>query len=87
MKRLNLLGPVRCSATELAIMAGFFGLLAVAVFGVYVTRGGLSFDDWTLAYDVEHLVDSRGFFGAFNELLSGDILTGNMAGRPVVAAY
>jgi hypothetical protein len=87
VKRLNLLGPVRCSGTELAVVASFFGMLAVAVFGVYVTRGGLSFDDWTLAYDIDRLVDSDGFPGAFKELMSGDILTGNMAGRPVEAGY
>ena len=88
IKRLDLLGgAARCSVTELAAMAGFFAIVAFAVFGVHVTRGGLSFDDWTLAYDVDRLVDSRGFLGAFNELMSGDILTGNMAGRPVEAGY
>ena len=88
VKRLDLLGgAARCSATELAAMALFFAIVAFAVFGVHVTRGGLSFDDWTLAYDIDRLVDSRGFLGAFNELMSGDILTGNMAGRPVEAGY
>ena len=85
--RLNLLGAAPCTALELAAAAGFFVALAFAVFGVYVARAGLSFDDWTLAYDVDRLVDSRGFIGAFRELLSGEILTGNMAGRPVEAAY
>ena len=85
--RLHLLGNVRCSALELIVAAVCFGALAFAVFGVNVTRGGLSFDDWTLAYDVQRLVDSHGFLGAFTELLSGDILTGTHAGRPVEAAY
>jgi len=84
---LDLLGGVRCSALELAVAAGFFVTLAFAVFGVHVARGGLSFDDWTLAYDVQRSVDSLGFLGAFNELLSGDILTGTHAGRPVEAGY
>ena len=65
--RLNLLGAAPCTALELAAAAGFFVALAFAVFGVYVARAGLSFDDWTLAYDVDRLVDSRGFIGAFRE--------------------
>ena len=80
--RLNLLGAAPCTALELAAAAGFFVALAFAVFGVYVARAGLSFDDWTLAYDVDRLVDSRGFLGAFRELLSGDILDRQHGGAP-----
>ena len=85
--RLQLLGASSCSAVELAVVAAGLIALAFAVYGVHVARGGLSFDDWTLAYDVRHATDSNGALGAFRELMSGDILSGKMAGRPIEAAY
>ena len=85
--RLDLLGAAPCTGREATIVAACLIALAFAVFGRHVARGGLSFDDWTLAYDVRHSLGVNGFFGTFNHLFAGYTLSGNSAGRPIEAAY
>lgn len=83
LRRLRLLDAAPCTRLESLAVAGFLLALAFAVFGIHVARGALSFDDWTLAYDVHH----GGFFGSFHDLLTGDVLTGKSPARPVEVAY
>lgn len=81
------LTAVEVSRRELGLAAGWFAALGFGVFGIHIARGGFMFDDWTLAYDVRRALDSGGMLEAFGDLWSGDILTGNSAGRPTEAAY
>ena len=85
--RLDLLASAPISGLEAALAAVYLFGLAFAVFGVHVVRGSFMFDDWTLAYDVRQALDTHGFFGAVNELLKGDVLTGNVDGRPTEAVH
>ena len=86
-RRLGLLANVRCSGLETAVVAVYVFALAFGVYGVYVVRGSFTFDDWTLAYDVRHALDAHGFFGAVNNKLTGNVLTGNVDGRPIEAVH
>ena len=86
-RRLGLLANVRCSGLETAVVAVYVFALAFGVYGVYVVRGSFTFDDWTLAYDVRHALDAHGFFGAVNNMLTGNVLTGNVDGRPIEAVH
>jgi hypothetical protein len=85
--RLSLLDKKRCSGVEFVVVAALFFSLAFAVYGVYVARGVLVFDDLTLAYDVHRSLEASGLGKAFADLLSGDVLTGNSPGRPTEVAY
>jgi hypothetical protein len=87
MRRLALLDDTRCSGREVIVVSALLFVLAFAVYGVYVARGVLVFDDLTLAYDVHRSRETHGLLGAFSDLLSGDVLTGSSPGRPTEAAY
>ena len=95
-RRLDLLTRAEPTRLELGVFALLVLAVALAVYGVYIARGGLSLDDWAYASEWHRYAGNHDVIGMMRHLLSTSAGLNlhdasaplmSAGGRPVAAFY